>query len=43
MGLVGVRGRVTGPQLYFDMHLAGARVGPLAWILASRKLDWLGR
>jgi murein DD-endopeptidase MepM/ murein hydrolase activator NlpD len=34
----GQSGRVTGPHLHFDVHLAGARVDPLAWIEASRKL-----
>lgn len=39
IGLVGASGRVTGPHLHFDVRLAGARVDPLAWILASRQLD----
>ena len=38
IGLVGMSGRVTGPHLHFDMHLAGARVDPLAWIKASAQL-----
>lgn len=35
VGLLDMSGRVTGPQLHFDMHLAGARVESLAWIAAS--------
>jgi murein DD-endopeptidase MepM/ murein hydrolase activator NlpD len=35
---VGMSGRVTGPHLHFDVHVAGARVDPLAWMRASRKL-----
>ncbi len=38
IGLVGMSGRVTGPHLHFDTHLAGARVDPLAWIKASAQL-----
>lgn len=38
IGLVGASGRVTGPHLHFDLHLAGARVDPLAWIKASAEL-----
>jgi murein DD-endopeptidase MepM/ murein hydrolase activator NlpD len=38
IGLVGDSGRVTGPHLHFDMHLAGARVDPLAWIKTSAEL-----
>lgn len=38
VGLAGSTGRVTGPHLHFDFHLAGARMDPLAWIEASKKL-----
>ena len=34
----GKSGRVTGPHLHFDIHLAGSRVDPLAFIQASREL-----
>ena len=43
IGLVGSSGRVTGPHLHFDIHLGGARVDPLAWIKASRRLYRLMR
>ena len=43
IGLVGASGRVTGPHLHFDIHLGGARVDPLAWIKASRRLYRLMR
>ena len=37
IGLVGKSGRVTGPHLHYDLHLAGARVDPLDWAQTSRK------
>ncbi len=37
IALSGVSGRITGPHLHFDLHWAGARVDPLAWIALSRQ------
>ena len=37
IAISGVSGRITGPHLHFDLHWAGARVDPLAWIALSRK------
>ena len=38
IGKAGKSGRVTGPHLHFDIHLAGSRVDPLAFIRATGKL-----
>ena len=38
IGKAGKSGRVTGPHLHFDIHLAGSRVDPLAFIRATREL-----
>ncbi|MCA1905349.1 MAG: M23 family metallopeptidase, partial [Desulfarculus sp.] len=37
IALSGMSGRITGPHLHFDLHWAGARVDPLAWIALSRQ------
>jgi len=37
IALSGASGRITGPHLHFDLHWAGARVDPLAWIALSRQ------
>lgn len=38
IALAGKSGRVTGPHLHFDLHLAGSRVDPLAFIAATNAL-----
>ncbi len=35
IALAGKSGRVTGPHLHFDVHLAGSRVDPLAFIAVT--------
>lgn len=38
IGRAGSSGRVTGPHLHYDIHLAGSRVDPVAWAKLSKRL-----
>lgn len=39
IALVGATGKVTGPHLHYEVHVAGQAVNPIEYILSSRRFD----